>query len=43
MDGDTPASHGELIFAPEARAQYVEFFKTALTLPHARAVSPYLK
>ncbi len=40
MNGDERASHGELIFTPEAQAQYVEFFKTALT---GRAVvnSPY--
>lgn len=43
MDGSVPASHGELIFAAEARAQYVEFFKTGLSAPRATAVAPYSK
>jgi pimeloyl-ACP methyl ester carboxylesterase len=30
MNGDDAASHGELIFAPEARDQYVELFNSAL-------------
>lgn len=43
MHGGEVASHGELIFAPEARAQYVEFFKTGLAGPRATVVSPYPK
>ena len=30
MNGGERASHGELIFATEARAQYVEFFRSGL-------------
>lgn len=30
MNGGEPATHGELIFAPEGQAQYVEFFRSAL-------------
>ncbi len=30
MNGGEVATHGELIFAPEARAQYVEFFRTGI-------------
>jgi pimeloyl-ACP methyl ester carboxylesterase len=43
MDGTKPATHGDLIFAPEAQAQYVEFFKTGLSSPRATVVSPYSK
>ena len=43
MDGTQPATHGDLIFAPEAQAQYVEFFKTGLSSPRATVVSPYSK
>lgn len=30
MNGGEPATHGELLFSEEARAQYVEFFRSAL-------------
>jgi dienelactone hydrolase len=30
MNGGEVATHGELIFTPEARAQYVEFFRTGI-------------
>ena len=30
MNGGAPATHGELIFSPEAQAQYLEFFRSAL-------------
>ena len=43
MDGDKAATHGDLIFSPEAQAQYVEFFKTGLSSPRATVVSPYPK
>jgi hypothetical protein len=43
MDGTEVATHGDLIFSPEARAQYVEFFKTGLSSPRAKVVSPYPK
>ena len=36
-----PATHGELIFAPEAQAQYVEFFATGLAREHATVVAAY--
>jgi hypothetical protein len=35
--------HGELIFASEAREQYVEFFKTGLAAGHATVVPGYPK
>ena len=35
MNGGMPATHGELIFAPEAQAQYVEFFASGLSAEHA--------
>jgi hypothetical protein len=41
MDGTKNALHGELIFSPEARAQYVEFFKTGLANGHATVIAPY--
>ncbi|MBW2457538.1 MAG: hypothetical protein JRI68_23725 [Deltaproteobacteria bacterium] len=41
IDGDKMASHGELLFAPEARAQYVEFFASALGGDHGTIPSPY--
>jgi hypothetical protein len=41
MDGGKTASHGELIFSPEGRAQYVEFFKTGLGAAHATVPPPY--
>lgn len=40
MNGGEPANHGELIFAPEARAQYVEFFRSALEDGSATVVEP---
>ncbi len=40
VDG-TAASHGELIFAPEGRAQYVEFFTTGLADGHATVPPSY--
>ena len=39
-DGDV-AVHGELIFAPEGIAQYLEFFSTALTSEHATIPPAY--
>lgn len=41
MHGNKAAEHGELIFSPEGRAQYVEFFKSALDDGRARVVAPY--
>jgi hypothetical protein len=41
MDGDKMASHGELLFSAEGKAQYVEFFLTALSNDHATIPSPY--
>lgn len=41
IEGGQVAQHGELIFSPEARAQYVEFFKTGLAQPHATVVPAY--
>ncbi|MBK9264787.1 MAG: hypothetical protein IPM54_34010 [Polyangiaceae bacterium] len=41
INGGKTAVHGDLIFAPEGQAQYVEFFKTGLTAPHATAKPPY--
>jgi len=41
INGGKTAVHGELIFAPEGQAQYVEFFKTGLANPHATAKPPY--
>lgn len=41
MEGDKIANHGDLIFSPEARAQYVEFFKTGLSQPHATVAPAY--
>jgi hypothetical protein len=41
MHGGDKAEHGELIFSPEAQAQYVEFFKTALARGHATVAPPY--
>lgn len=35
------AVHGELIFAPEGQAQYVEFFKSGLSAPHATVNPAY--
>ncbi len=41
INGDDVAVHGELIFSPEGRAQYLEFFRTALTDTHATIPSAY--
>lgn len=41
INGGKTAIHGDLIFAPEGQAQYVEFFKTGLANPHATAKPPY--
>ena len=41
VEGDQIATHGELIFSSEARAQYVEFFRSGLSQPHATILSPY--
>lgn len=38
IEGGMTATHGELIFSPEAQAQYVEFFRTGLAQPHATVV-----
>lgn len=38
-DGKT-ATHGELIFAPEAQAQYVKFFASGLEAGHATCEAP---
>jgi hypothetical protein len=41
MEGDEIATHGELIFAPEGKAQYLEFFTSAKADDHATIPSPY--
>ncbi|MRG92514.1 alpha/beta hydrolase family protein [Polyangium spumosum] len=41
IEGTKLAVHGELIFSPEGRAQYVEFFQTGLAEPNATAKPPY--
>ncbi len=41
MEGDKMATHGELLFSPEGKAQYVEFFLTALANEHATIPSAY--
>jgi hypothetical protein len=41
IEGDKLATHGELIFSPEARAQYVKFFQTGLSAGHATCEGPY--
>lgn len=41
IEGDKLATHGELIFSPEARAQYVKFFQTGLESGHATCAPPY--
>jgi hypothetical protein len=40
MNGGERATHGELIFAPEARAQYVEFFRSGLADGVATVITP---
>jgi pimeloyl-ACP methyl ester carboxylesterase len=41
MNGGKTASHGDLIFSTEGRAQYVEFFKSGLAAAHATVPAPY--
>jgi hypothetical protein len=41
IEGDELATHGELIFSPEARAQYVKFFQSGLAAGHATCEAPY--
>lgn len=41
IEGGKMATHGELIFSPEARAQYVKFFETGLSAGHATCEGPY--
>jgi hypothetical protein len=41
MEGTKTAVHGELIFSPEGRAQYVEFFQSGLAGDHATVPAPY--
>ena len=41
INGGDPAVHGELYFSPEGRAQYVEFFETALSDDDATIPAPY--
>lgn len=41
IEGGQVAQHGELIFSPEARAQYVKFFQTGLAGAHATVVPAY--
>ena len=41
IEGTKIATHGELIFSPEARAQYVKFFETGLSEGHATCNGPY--
>jgi hypothetical protein len=39
INGDQIANHGELIFSPEGRDQYLEFFRSGLAGPHATVVA----
>jgi len=39
IEGGVPATHGELIFSPEAQMQYVEFFRSGLANDHASVVA----
>ncbi len=41
IEGGKVATHGELIFSPEAQQQYVGFFKSGLTNAHATVTTPY--
>lgn len=41
INGGKTAVHGDLIFAPEGQAQYVDFFKSGLASAHATAKPPY--
>ena len=41
MNGAMSATHGELIFSPEARAQYVAFFASGLAAGHATVPPAY--
>ena len=38
IEGGMVATHGELIFSPEANGQYVQFFQSGMTQPHATVV-----
>jgi hypothetical protein len=40
IEGGKTATHGELIFAPEAQAQYVKFFQTGLAKGHGTVEEP---
>ncbi len=41
IEGGKTATHGELIFSPEAQKQYVGFFKSGLSNTHATVDTPY--
>ena len=41
IEGGKTATHGELIFSPEAQQQYVGFFKSGLSNSHATVDTPY--
>jgi hypothetical protein len=41
INGDVMATHGELIFSPEGRAQYLEFFQTGLSDGRSRVPAGY--
>ena len=41
MEGTKTAEHGGLIFSPEAQQQYVKFFQSGLSQPHASVPAPY--
>jgi pimeloyl-ACP methyl ester carboxylesterase len=41
MNGDTPATHGELIFSAEAKKQYVAFFASGLATGHSTVQPAY--
>jgi hypothetical protein len=41
INGGKTAVHGDLIFSPEGQAQYVDFFKSGLSSPHATAKPAY--
>jgi hypothetical protein len=41
IDGDKIATHGDLIFSPEGKAQYLHFFESGLQNGRATILSPY--
>ena len=43
VEGGQLAMHGDLISAPEAQSQYLEFFKSGLAKPHATVAPAYPK